>query len=287
MKTAQAMSVAETKREIRTLVSRYKKEGKSIGFVPTMGYLHEGHLALAKQARKENDIVIMSIFVNPLQFGPNEDFDRYPRDAEGDRHKAEAAGVDVLFIPSVKEMYPRALSVQIKVTKGTDVLCGRKRPGHFDGVAVALSKLFHLVQPDRAYFGLKDAQQAAVVENLVRDLDFPVDIVPCPIVREPDGLAKSSRNVYLSEAERKEAPEIYKSLQLANKAVEQGERNPEKVISLVKAHLSAHLSGKIDYVELYSYPELEPVQSIHGRCILAVAVQFEKARLIDNIIFAG
>ncbi|WP_151680752.1 pantoate--beta-alanine ligase [Weizmannia acidilactici] len=279
------MKVVTTRKEIQAIATKLKKEGKSIGFVPTMGFLHEGHLALAERARKENDFVFMSIFVNPLQFGPNEDFERYPRDAEGDRKKAETAGVDVLFIPTSEEMYPHPLSVQMKVTKRTDVLCGRKRPGHFDGVAAVLTKLFHLIQPDRAYFGLKDAQQVAVVEGLVRDYDFPVEIVPVGIVREKDGLAKSSRNVYLSEAERKEAPELYKSLQIANKAVEEGERNPEKIISIAKQHLKTHTNGKIDYVELYSYPELQPVAELRGRSILAIAVQFEKARLIDNIIF--
>ncbi|WP_169338739.1 pantoate--beta-alanine ligase [Heyndrickxia acidiproducens] len=278
------MKVITTKQEIQKILRTLKKEGKSIGFVPTMGFLHEGHLALAEKARKENDIVWMSIFVNPLQFGPHEDFDRYPRDEAGDRLKAETAGVDYLFIPPVAEMYPHALSATLHVRERTDVLCGHRRPGHFDGVAAVLTKLFHLIQPDRAYFGLKDAQQVAVVEALVRDFDFPVEIVPVAIVREQDGLAKSSRNVYLSEAERKEAPQLYQSLQLAKKAIANGERDPENIISLVSGHLHDHTSGKIDYVELYSYPDLLPLQKLSGRFILAIAVQFKKARLIDNLI---
>lgn len=206
------MIVVTTIKEMQQKMIEYRKQGKTIGFVPTMGYLHEGHVTLLKEARKENDIVVLSVFVNPLQFGPNEDFDRYPRDIVRDEQIAKDAGVDVLFYPAVAEMYPRPLSVQVVVKERVDVLCGKSRPGHFDGVATVLTKLFHIVMPTRAYFGMKDAQQVAVVDGLIRDFHFPIELVAVPTVREADGLAKSSRNVYLSEEERKEAPALYAAL---------------------------------------------------------------------------
>lgn len=273
-------TIAELQKEIR----ESKKENKTIGFVPTMGYLHEGHRALLKQARKENDAVVLSIFVNPLQFGANEDLDTYPRDFNRDKQAAEEEGVDIIFHPTSEEMYPEELSVTVQVKKRTNVLCGASRPGHFDGVATVLTKLFHLVQPDRAYFGKKDAQQAAVVEGLVKDFNFPLQVVPVDTVREPDGLAKSSRNVYLTEQERKEAPVLYKSLLHAEELIRLGERNPEIIVSAVKEKIISETSGEIDYVSLLSYPSLEKVEKVQGTCIIALAVKFSKARLIDNII---
>lgn len=273
-------TIAELQKEIREI----KKENKTIGFVPTMGYLHEGHRALLKQARKENDAVVLSIFVNPLQFGANEDLDTYPRDFNRDKQAAEEEGVDIIFHPTSEEMYPEELSVTVQVKKRTNVLCGASRPGHFDGVATVLTKLFHLVQPDRAYFGKKDAQQAAVVEGLVKDFNFPLQVVPVDTVREPDGLAKSSRNVYLTEQERKEAPVLYKSLLHAEELIRLGERNPEIIVSAVKEKIISETSGEIDYVSLLSYPSLEKVEKVQGTCIIALAVKFSKARLIDNII---
>lgn len=206
------MKVFTKIKDIQEFLSEQKRNGKTIGFVPTMGYLHEGHLSLVKKATAENDLTVMSIFVNPIQFGPNEDFERYPRDFDRDRKLAEDNGVDVLFHPSVEEMYPEESIVQMNVKKRKDVLCGRTRKGHFDGVVTVLTKLFHITMPDRAYFGLKDAQQFAIVQGFVADLNFPIDIIGVETVREEDGLAKSSRNTYLSAQERKEAPEIYQAL---------------------------------------------------------------------------
>ncbi|WP_409251157.1 pantoate--beta-alanine ligase [Bacillus sp. SCS-153A] len=260
-----------------------KRKGKKIGFVPTMGFLHEGHLTLAKEARKENDIVVMSIFVNPLQFGPNEDFESYPRNPDKDSELAESVGVDVLFLPEAEEMYSGS-SVTMHVTERTDVLCGRKREGHFDGVVTVVSKLFNIVGPDRAYFGLKDAQQVAVIEGLVKSLNFPVEIVRVPTVREEDGLAKSSRNVYLSEEERAEAPVLYSSLKDALTLIAEGESNPEAVISHIQNRISEETTGIVDYIEIYSFPELKEIPRVQGEVIIALAVKFQKARLIDNII---
>lgn len=245
------MIVVTTIKEMQQKMIEYRKEGKTIGFVPTMGYLHEGHVALLQAARKENDVVVLSVFVNPLQFGPNEDFDRYPRDIVRDEQIAKEAGVDVLFYPSVAEMYPRPLSVQVVVKERVDVLCGKSRPGHFDGVATVLTKLFHIVMPTRAYFGMKDAQQVAVVDGLIRDFHFPIELVAVPTVREADGLAKSSRNVYLSEEERNEAPALYEALKKAKTAIENGERDPKAVCALVEDHIATNTHGVIDYVEVY------------------------------------
>ncbi|WP_044748083.1 pantoate--beta-alanine ligase [Bacillus alveayuensis] len=269
--------------EMQQKMKQFRLEGKTIGFVPTMGYLHEGHVALLNEARKQNDIVVLSVFVNPLQFGPNEDFDRYPRDIKRDETIAKEAGVDVLFYPDVAEMYPHPLSIKTIVTERVDVLCGKSRPGHFDGVVTVLMKLFNIVMPHRAYFGMKDAQQVAVVDGLIRDFNFPIELIPVPTVREEDGLAKSSRNVYLSEEERKEAPALYEALQKAKAAIEEGERRPDVIQNLVIDYIKTHTHAKIDYVEIYSYPELKPLQALSGKVIIAVAVWFTKARLIDNI----
>jgi pantoate--beta-alanine ligase len=268
---------------IQSFLLKEKRKGKMIGFVPTMGFLHDGHLTLAEKAKTDNDIVVMSIFVNPLQFGPNEDFESYPRDPERDAHLAQSAGVDVLFLPSAEEMYSGS-SVKMQVTERTNVLCGSRREGHFDGVVMVVSKLFNIVVPDNAYFGLKDAQQVAVIEGLTRDLNFPVNINRVPTVREADGLAKSSRNVYLSQEERAEAPVLYSSLQEAEKLVAEGEHNPQKIISFIEDRITAETSGNIDYIEIYSFPELKELTALTGEFIIAIAVKFERARLIDNII---
>ncbi|WP_428908910.1 pantoate--beta-alanine ligase [Niallia sp. Krafla_26] len=278
------MNVITSIIDLQKTIRRLKNNQKMIGFVPTMGYLHEGHRALLKRARKETDIVVLSIFVNPLQFGANEDLDQYPRDFDRDHKIAETEGVDILFYPSVEEMYPNELSVSIKVTKRTDVLCGMNRPGHFDGVATVLTKLFHLVQPDQAYFGKKDAQQVAVVDGLVKDFNFPLEIISVDTVREEDGLAKSSRNVYLTEQERLEAPILYKSLKMGLEMVQSGETSPERIISSIENIIHTETTGEIDYVSLLSYPELEELETVKGNYIIALAVKFSKARLIDNII---
>ena len=271
-------------RSVQTMMKEVANVNKKIGFVPTMGFLHEGHLSLVKEAKQENDIVVMSIFVNPLQFGPNEDFEQYPRDEQQDAEVAEQHGVDILFLPTVEDMYPKKMGIKMTINQGTDVLCGRSRPGHFDGVITVLTKLFHIVQPDNAYFGLKDAQQFAVVNTLVKQLDFPVQLVGLPTVREGDGLAKSSRNVYLSEIERKEATSLYSGLKLGQKLIVDGIKNPATIITEVKKFISNNTSGKIDYIELLSFPNLKSITTINQQVILAVAVKFSNARLIDNII---
>ncbi|MFJ7754103.1 pantoate--beta-alanine ligase [Peribacillus muralis] len=269
--------------ELQQMLREEKNNKKSIGYVATMGYLHEGHATLMEKARKENDIVVLSIFVNPLQFGPNEDFETYPRDLERDENVAANAGVDYLFYPTVQEMYGEEPSVKVVVQSRTDCLCGRQRPGHFDGVATVLTKFFNIILPDRAYFGKKDAQQVAVIDGLIKDFNFPIQLIAVDTVREEDGLAKSSRNVYLSAAERMEAKELYQSLLRAAKAIDSGESNAETVRALMKEHIESHTHGVIDYVEVYQYPELKPLETLSGNIIIALAVKFKHARLIDNM----
>ncbi|PLS03583.1 pantoate--beta-alanine ligase [Neobacillus cucumis] len=280
------MKVITTINEMQNEILKHKGSGQSIGFVPTMGFLHEGHLTLISKARKENDIVVLSIFVNPLQFGPKEDFSTYPRDFDRDRALAEAEKADYLFYPSVEEMYPEEPSVKVIVQERTEVLCGKSRPGHFDGVATVITKLFHIVMPTRAYFGKKDAQQVAVIDGLISDLNFPVQLIPVDIVREADGLAKSSRNVNLLPEERLQAPAIYLSLEKAKKAIENGEQNPHILTSMIKELITSETNGEIDYVEMLSYPQLKSVEKIEGTIIIAIAVKFSKVRLIDNMIIA-
>ncbi|MCM3091286.1 MULTISPECIES: pantoate--beta-alanine ligase [unclassified Cytobacillus] len=273
-------------REMQSIALQLKREGKAIGFVPTMGYLHEGHLSLVRNAKKENDITVVSIFVNPLQFGPKEDLATYPRDLERDSSLAKKEGCDYLFFPSADDMYPSTLSVTAKVQERTDVLCGKSRPGHFDGVATVLIKLFNIVQPDKVYFGMKDAQQVAVVDGLVRDFNIPVEIVPVKTVREEDGLAKSSRNVHLLPPERDQASALHQSLKVAESLVAEGEYDPVKVISSIKEFIEKNTSGEIDYIEILSYPDLKPLSRLEEKVIIAMAVKFSKARLIDNTILS-
>lgn len=278
------MDIIRTITELQHKTTDLKQNKKSIGFVATMGYLHEGHETLMSAAREENDIVVASIFVNPLQFGPTEDFDSYPRDEERDISIAKKAGVDLLFIPKVEEMYPQKGLIEMKITERVNVLCGRSRPGHFDGVITVLTKLFHIVQADRTYFGLKDAQQVAVVDALITSFNFPVQLIGIPTIRESDGLAKSSRNIRLSVSERENAKFLYQALQSGQNLIVDGENNPAMIVKEVKSILENETSGKIDYVELLSYPELHKVDNTNQQLILAVAVQFNEARLIDNLI---
>ncbi|WML45086.1 pantoate--beta-alanine ligase [Neobacillus sp. PS3-40] len=278
------MKVVTTITEMQSEINRQKELGKSIGFVPTMGFLHEGHLTLMKKARQENDIVVISIFVNPIQFGPGEDYETYPRDFERDLELAQGEKIDYLFHPSVEEMYPHSSTVKVVVQERTDVLCGKSRPGHFDGVATILTKLFTIMMPTRAYFGKKDAQQVAVVEGLISDFHFPIQLVPVDIVREEDGLAKSSRNVKLLHDERKQATALYRSLQIARETIENGERNPINVIQLIERHIKDETSGIVDYIEVYSYPSLNRLEKIKGSIIIALAVKFSRVRLIDNVM---
>ncbi|MDW7614693.1 pantoate--beta-alanine ligase [Peribacillus simplex] len=269
--------------ELQQALREEKSHHNSIGYVATMGFLHQGHATLLEKARNENDIVVLSIFVNPLQFGPNEDFETYPRDLERDENVAAKAGVDYLFYPTVHEMYGEEPSVKVVVQSRTDCLCGRQRPGHFDGVATVLTKFFNIILPDRAYFGKKDAQQVAVIDGLIQDFNFPIQLVAVDTVREEDGLAKSSRNVNLSVQERMEAKELYQSLLKAKEAVESGERNAAAVTALVSEHIGNYTSGVIDYIEVYQYPELKPIETLSGHVIIAMAIKFKHARLIDNI----
>ncbi|RUT36054.1 pantoate--beta-alanine ligase [Paenibacillus zeisoli] len=263
----------------------------SVGFVPTMGFLHEGHASLLKQAREHNDLVVLSIFVNPIQFGPNEDLDRYPRDEKRDLALAEREGVDVVFLPSVQEMYPQPTKTKIAVSELTDELCGASRPGHFDGVTTVVGKLLHMVSPDKAYFGLKDAQQVAVIRQMVDDLNFDVEIVPCPIVRESDGLALSSRNVYLKEEERKQALILSTSLREAGDRIKQSD---SVTLAEIRESLTRNIKSQplavIDYVDILSFPSLTQVhedaqmRDLDGEILIALAVKFGTTRLIDNIL---
>lgn len=278
------MKVITTIKDMQSEILKLKAQSKSIGYVPTMGYLHEGHLTLLKNARQENDIVVLSIFVNPLQFGPSEDLSTYPRDFERDRALAECEEVDFLFYPAVEEMYPHASSIKVIVQERTDVLCGKSRPGHFDGVATVLTKFFNIIMPTRAYFGKKDAQQVAVVAGLISDFNFPIELIPVDIVREEDGLAKSSRNVNLLPEERKQAGVLYKSLKAAKEAINQGERDSNKIKMLMTEMITAEINGSIDYVEIYTYPQLKPLEKLEGTFIIALAVKFTSVRLIDNLI---
>ena len=272
--------------KLRELVANFKKENKSIGLVPTMGALHEGHASLINASAKENDITIVSVFVNPTQFGPNEDYEAYPRTLENDCIVAQNAGADVVFAPKNKDLYPNEDMTWVEVTGDiTKVLCGRTRPIHFRGVTTVVSKLFNLSRADRAYFGLKDAQQTEVLRRMVDDLFFNVKLRIMPIIREADGLAKSSRNTYLSPEERKSALILSKSLKLAKEAFTNGQRDVEAILNLVKDTIQSEKTSQIDYVEMYKLPGLKPVgNKIEGRVLLALAVKFGTTRLIDNVI---
>ncbi|MCM3721886.1 pantoate--beta-alanine ligase [Solibacillus isronensis] len=279
------MNVLTTIAELREVVQMAKYNRQSIGLVPTMGYLHEGHLTLAANARSENELVIMSIFVNPTQFGPNEDFESYPRDLPRDTELAKSVGVDYIFAPSVEEMYPHNGGISIRAGRQAHILCGATRPGHFDGVLQVVAKLFNLVQPDRAYFGQKDAQQVAIIQTMVRDYNFPVTIRVVPVVREEDGLAKSSRNVYLSAEERSQAPAIQQGLQLAKRELlESG--SVESAIALAKRIIHDNTDGHVDYLMILSYPDLQEIDDRTEQIVVAAAVQIGKTRLIDNLIFS-
>jgi len=278
------MRLVHTVAEMKKIVNDILKSGKSIGFVPTMGYLHKGHLSLVEAARKENDVVVVSIFVNPTQFGPNEDYNRYPRDLERDLRLLEPIGVDYVFNPSVEEMYPAMYSTYVEEVELSKYLCGASRPGHFRGVCTVVTKLFNIVKPTKAYFGQKDAQQFRVLKRMVKDLNMDVEMIEMPIVREEDGLAMSSRNVYLNPEERKEATRLYKSLLKAKELIESGERDVQKIKSEMLKILD-HPLLKVDYVEVVDEETLRPVEKIERKVIVALAVFVGKARLIDNMIF--
>ncbi|MDQ0299409.1 pantoate--beta-alanine ligase [Salibacterium salarium] len=273
-------SVSDFRRELQV----HKVQNQSIGFVPTMGALHEGHCSLIKAAKQMNDIVVLSIFVNPLQFGAGEDYDSYPRELTKDKIRADELGVDIIFAPSVQEIYPRSMYSKLRVEKGVQVLCAKNRPGHFDGVATVVLKLFHIVEPNRAYFGLKDAQQVAVIQNMVFDFNVPVEIIACETIREDDGLAVSSRNINLTKEERMQAPLLYDSLQQTKQKLEAGNRSSAVLKDEMKSYLLTHTDASIDYCEIVTFPELEHQDEVSGQIIIAAALQFSNARLIDNLI---
>lgn len=275
--------IVKTIEEVRKYVKAWRREGLSVGLVPTMGFLHEGHRSLIERAAKENDRVVVSDFVNPTQFGPNEDFESYPRDIEKDAALCSDAGAAVIFNPEAEEMYDNALT-KVSVNKITKVLCGKTRPIHFDGVCTVVSKLFNIVTPDRAYFGQKDAQQLCVVRKMVKDLNFDIEIVSCPIIREADGLAKSSRNTYLNDEERKAALCLSRSLSIGRELIENGEHSAEAVKAAIRAEIEKEPLAKIDYVEIVSFDTLESVESISKPVLAAIAVYIGKTRLIDNFI---
>lgn len=277
------MKVVKTIDEVRKIVREWKKQGCTVGFVPTMGYLHEGHQSLIRAAG-ENDRVAVSIFVNPIQFGPDEDFASYPRDLERDVEKCREAGADLIFAPDASEMYEPDFCTFVDMNGLTDELCGKTRPGHFRGVCTVVSKLFNIVTPDRAYFGQKDAQQLAVIRRMVRDMSIGTEIIGCPIIREEDGLAKSSRNTYLSPEERKAAVVISKSLAEGREMIESGENDLKKVTEKIVSLIEKEPLAKIDYVKAVDADSIVPVEKAEGRILVAAAVYIGKTRLIDNFI---
>lgn len=277
------MDVANTIAQVRQAVWEARRSGKVIGFVPTMGALHKGHVSLITAARRDCGFVVVSIFVNPTQFGPGEDYDRYPRPMEQDLQICQHAGVDLVFAPSAQQMYGEGTLTWVNVERLTEHLCGRFRPGHFKGVTTVCAKLFNIVQPDRAYFGQKDAQQAVVIKKMVHDLNFPVQIVVCPTVREPDGLAASSRNQYLSPDERRQAPVLYEALTEGAGLIRQGLRDPRSVIDRIQQVIANVPQMRVQYVAIVDPDTLEPVKCIAGRVLVAAAVYLGNTRLIDNI----
>ena len=282
------MEILRTVQEIRAFAAAQKKKGKSIGLVPTMGALHEGHLSLMRAAREKCDVVIASVFVNPTQFGPNEDYGSYPRQFETDCKLLEEIPVDAVFHPEPSEMYPQGYCTYVQVDgELTNKLCGAQRPGHFRGVATVVTKLINLSRADEAFFGQKDAQQVVVVRRFVEDLNLNVHINMVPIVREESGLARSSRNAYLSEEEREAACVLSRSLRDAEDAFRRGEKDAEAIKSLVRKEIKSEPSAVIDYVELFSFPALQPMEKITEDALLAIAVKFGKTRLIDNVILEG
>ncbi len=278
------MEVIRRISECRDKTWKAREEGKTVGFVPTMGFLHEGHLSLVRKCRQENDYCVVSIFVNPTQFSPGEDFQQYPRDEERDLSLLEAEGVDMVFIPSVEEMYPEGFQTYVEVTELSRPLCGKFRKGHFRGVTTVVTKLFNIVCPHVAYFGQKDYQQYLIIKRMVKDLNMPVEIRALPIVREKDGLAMSSRNTYLSPEERSQATALYRALMKAKEAYEKGERSAEKIRKIVEEELKKYPLIKAQYVEVVDGETLKPVEEIKGKTLVAVAAFVGKARLIDNIL---
>lgn len=278
------MQIATTINEVRANVKAWKKEGLSVGFVPTMGYLHEGHGSLISRARKENDKVVVSIFVNPMQFGPGEDLESYPRDLDKDSAYCESLGADLIFHPEPEEMYTDGFCSYVDMSVLTEELCGLSRPVHFRGVCTVVNKLFNIVQPDRAYFGQKDAQQLAIIKRMVQDLNMDLEIIGCPIVREEDGLAKSSRNTYLSEEERQAALVLSRAVKLGQELVSGGETDAKKIVSEMRALIEKEPLARIDYVKAVDGLTMQQIDTVKKPMLVALAVYIGKTRLIDNFI---
>jgi pantoate--beta-alanine ligase len=285
--TLTTMRILDTPEQMHSVCAEIRRNGRRLGLVPTMGALHEGHLSLVRLARSQCDVVAASIFVNPLQFGPNEDFAKYPRTFESDCRKLESERVDLLFAPAPEAMYPGGAKTFVEVTEISDRLDGRSRPGHFRGVATVVTKLFTIVQPDLAFFGQKDAAQVAIIQQLVRDLNLDVEIVVAPIMREPDGLAMSSRNAYLSPQERKQALVLYRSLNRVQTLADRGERNSAELIARGKEVVAEEPSVRLDYFEIVNPRTLEPVSDLTSGALVAVAAWVGTTRLIDNVMIGG
>lgn len=279
------MNITNNIDEIREQVTNWKKEGLSVGFVPTMGYLHEGHESLIKKARKENDRVVVSIFVNPLQFGVNEDLATYPRDIKRDSYVCSSLGVNIIFNPDMDEMYFDDFSTFVDIEGLSSGLCGKSRPTHFRGVCTVVNKLFNIVSPNKAYFGNKDAQQIAIIKKMVRDLNINIEIIGCPIVREEDGLAKSSRNAYLNEEERKAAVILNNSLKESRNLIRNGERRSNVLINCIKNKIISEPLAKVDYISVVDINSMKPVEIIDKPVLVAIAVFIGKTRLIDNFVY--
>jgi pantoate--beta-alanine ligase len=278
------MRIIKSVPALRKVISEARRKGKSIGLVPTMGYLHEGHASLLRQCCKDNDISVLSIFVNPKQFGPNEDFTKYPRDLKKDEKLAKKENVDIIFYPSADEVYPTGYLTYVEVEGLSGVLCGESRPGHFKGVTTVVAKLINMVQPDVMYLGQKDAQQALIIRKMADDLNFPLKIKVMPTVREHDGLAMSSRNVYLTPEERGQAVTLYRALQEAKNRILSGQRDASRITEDMAALIKEKTDGSIDYIECVDINTLKNVEKISGRVLIALAVKFGKARLIDNVL---
>jgi len=276
------MEIITSVEQMQNYVLSARNQGKSIAFVPTMGFLHQGHLSLLHEGRKNSDVLVLSIFVNPTQFGQGEDFDSYPRDLSRDTKLAETTGVDIIFAPTAEQMYPRGYATTIHVDNLTENLCGASRPGHFDGVTTVVAKLFNIVQPHRAYFGMKDFQQLAVIQQMVRDLNMPIDVVGMPIVREADGLAMSSRNSYLSPELRQQGLALVDAIRQVIASAQQGERSAQKLIDLTRHRISQEPDAAIDYIQICHDQTLKDVTTIDDHAVLLLAVRFGSTRLIDN-----
>lgn len=276
------MQIVRSLKVMQKICAGVKREGKIIGFVPTMGYLHKGHLSLIRIAKKRSDVLVVSVFVNPTQFGPKEDFNRYPRDFRRDRFLLEKEGCDFIFAPRIKDMYPEGYLTYVNVDKISDKLEGATRPGHFQGVTTVVAKLFNVVRPDIAVFGQKDAQQAVVLKKMVDDLNYGIKMIIAPTVREKDGLATSSRNVYLSKEERKQAKVLYQTLRVAKEMIKKGERKVSKIVSKMRTLINKQPLAEVDYIAITDANSLELLNKLKGEILISLAVRFGKTRLIDN-----